>query len=703
VVVHDKKGCFTAGFTRDDFIYTGCWEGSTRTLSSALNWLGKAVFATSWIGGSVVLAAQVTGGIPVPAQEPVIRVTVNLVQVEAVVTGPDGHPVRDLEPADFEVRENGVWQRITHFSWIQVSPQQPGQTKPAARGHVMARVPPNLLSRQDVHRTIVLMLDDAGTSWEDLVPVISAGKRFVQEQIEPGDLVAVTASRGGMGFYQQLSGDKRQLLAAIERIGARPCWALWNLEVPRGPTTDSSEPNPPLFTLKRGEPPLGCHGPPANPIGYLAWAIQGLRQMPGRKAIFLFTSNPSFPAPPSLIELANRAGVTIHVIDPGGAATSIAPSRSPSRRLALETGGLWVKNAPCCFNATMGGLIEEMRGYYLLGFRPQRNRVEVIAGKPIPPVITVKVLRPGLMVRYKREFTEPPSATTRLAPRTREDLLQDALWSPFSAGAIQVQLTSLYSASPPDGRSKRRNPLLRTIFAIDGSRFEFSDTPEGKKELTLDVAVAVFTPEGQPAGYRDQRLAIVAAPARAREISNDGVTCTLEIPLTEPGPYQVRAAVVLPETQPGGDQRPVVAGSAYEFIEIPDFNKARITLSSIVLSQSADEFTRSRPAWRQFAAGTQVDYSCEVFGVTADPATKSRDVQLEVKLFRQDRLILATPPLAVSIDPNSPKPVLAGSISIPKDLEPGEYSMELLTSDRLAAPKDQVASQWAEMTVTRSQ
>jgi hypothetical protein len=51
-----------------------------------------------------------------------------------------------------------------------------------------------------------------------------------------------------------------------------------------------------------GEPTLEFHNPAPNPIGYLSMAIQGVQPMPGRRAIFLFTSNPGFPAPQSLID-----------------------------------------------------------------------------------------------------------------------------------------------------------------------------------------------------------------------------------------------------------------------------------------------------------------------------------------------------------------------------------------------------------------
>ena len=664
---------------------------------SGRNRLGTAVFAKLWIAGSVLLAAQqVPGGMPAP-QEPDFRVTVNLAQVEVVVTGADGHPVRDLEPADFSIREDGVRQKITHFSWIQVSPPRPDQAKPVARPRKTLTAPATP-GRQDVHRTIVLMLDDGGTSVEDLVPVISAARQFVQEQIEPGDLVAVTASRGGMGFYQQFTSDRRQLLSAVDRIGNRPCWGQFNLSVPRGGTTDTGEPIP-AFTMAAGEPALGCRNPVPNPIGYLAWSIQGLQHTPGRKAIFLFTGSPSFPAPPGLIDAANRAGVTIHVIDPGGATASVTPGNSPSRRLAQQTGGLWTKSAPCCLAATMGRLVEEMSGYYLIGYQPDRSRVRAIPGRSIRPAVEVKVTRKGLTARFKAVSTDPAGQAERPAPRTREESLQNALWSPFSAGAVQVQLTPLYSASAPDDRSKRRNPVLRTVLAIDGRRFEFTDTAGGEKQLILDIVVALFTPEGESAGVRDQRFTIVASPARARQLSAAGVSYTLEIPLKGPGPYQVRAAVVILEARPGKDDGQAVAGSAYEFVEIPDFNKPRIALSSIVLSQPDGEPNSGRGVWREFDAGTVVDYSCGVFGATMDPATRKQNVELEARLFRQDQLVWASQPLAVSVDPDSPKPAVTGSIPLSGGLEAGEYSLELVATDRA----NRVALQWTALTVIRNQ
>ena len=49
----------------------------------------------------------------------------------------------------------------------------------------------------------------------------------------------------------------------------------------------------------------------------VAYAIEGLHQMPGRKAIALF-SDGSLPGVSNVVEMANRASVVIYTLDPRG-------------------------------------------------------------------------------------------------------------------------------------------------------------------------------------------------------------------------------------------------------------------------------------------------------------------------------------------------------------------------------------------------
>jgi VWFA-related protein len=65
-------------------------------------------------------------GFPTSAQQEYrLRVTVNLVQVDAVVTDSHGKPVSDLKPDDFQMLLDGKPQTITTFSFIEAGGSTP--------------------------------------------------------------------------------------------------------------------------------------------------------------------------------------------------------------------------------------------------------------------------------------------------------------------------------------------------------------------------------------------------------------------------------------------------------------------------------------------------------------------------------------------------------------------------------------------------
>src|SRR6266480_7851626 len=57
-----------------------------------------------------------------PVDDDVVRITTNLVQVDAVVTDKNGKPVTDLRPEEVEILEDGKPQRITHFFFVSLTP-----------------------------------------------------------------------------------------------------------------------------------------------------------------------------------------------------------------------------------------------------------------------------------------------------------------------------------------------------------------------------------------------------------------------------------------------------------------------------------------------------------------------------------------------------------------------------------------------------
>src|SRR6267143_1884118 len=108
---------------------------------------------------------------PLPQQPDsgdVVRITANLVQVDAVVTDSKGRLVTDLRPEEVEIREDGHAQKITNFSFVAVAPATVSSEK---LGPVDRAAPPVTalpLSPEQVRRTIALVVDDLGISFESI-------------------------------------------------------------------------------------------------------------------------------------------------------------------------------------------------------------------------------------------------------------------------------------------------------------------------------------------------------------------------------------------------------------------------------------------------------------------------------------------------------------------------------------------------------
>src|SRR2546423_5427247 len=201
-----------------------------------------------------------------PEKDDVVRITSNLVQIDAVVTDKKGQPVTDLRPEDFEIYEDNRPQKITNFSFVSVADGAPTAGAPATEsaahphtrtGEAAAPVPPVRLRPEEVRRTFALVVDDLGLSFESMHFVRAALRKFVDEQIQPGDLVAIIRTGAGVGALQQFTSDKRLLYAAIERV-------KWNSRGRSGIAAFSPIQDSPLDTFNKM--PQGDGSPaPLNP------------------------------------------------------------------------------------------------------------------------------------------------------------------------------------------------------------------------------------------------------------------------------------------------------------------------------------------------------------------------------------------------------------------------------------------------------
>src|SRR5262245_59082874 len=91
----------------------------------------------------------------------VVRISVTLVQIDAVVTDQRGRHITDLKPEDFELFEDNRRQRITNFSYVNAQPSKSESTVPARPSANAPGVPsstPPRLRPDQVRRTIALVV-----------------------------------------------------------------------------------------------------------------------------------------------------------------------------------------------------------------------------------------------------------------------------------------------------------------------------------------------------------------------------------------------------------------------------------------------------------------------------------------------------------------------------------------------------------------
>lgn len=123
-------------------------------------------------------------------QDDVVKITTNLVQVDAVVTK-NGKPVTNLTADDFEIFEDGRRQTITSFAYISNVPASAPQPVKADKKTAATAVPYTPIKPDDPHRTIAFVVDDLGLSFESLGQVRNQLRKFIAEQLQPNHLVAI--------------------------------------------------------------------------------------------------------------------------------------------------------------------------------------------------------------------------------------------------------------------------------------------------------------------------------------------------------------------------------------------------------------------------------------------------------------------------------------------------------------------------------
>jgi VWFA-related protein len=692
-----------------------------------------------------------------PYEDEVVRITTNLVQFDAVVTDKKGRQVTDLSPEEFEVSVNGRRQTITNFSYVSTQPDaEAGATAgpaPRAPDKSAPYVPPARIKPSDVRRTVALVVDDLGASFESTIYIRQALKKFVDEQMQPGDLVAILRTSAGMGALQQFTSDKNILRRAVERVRWYPSGrggiaafapieakpfpvepgmgggkSGKGIDLDRDPMKESDEFREQLFSV--------------GTLGALNFIVRGMRELPGRKSVVVFSDgfevlNRRDPAGGSLVldslrhlvDLANRASVVIYTVDARGLQTlGLTAADSTAGRtgqevidelnrrsadyfdtqtglnyLAAETGGLFMHDTNDLGGAVRRAL-DDQKGYYLIGFRPDEGVFETSkGGRRHFNDLTIKVKRPGLSARHRAGFIGVPESEAASAPRTSTEQIVSALTSPFASGDVRLRLTSLV------GGDRAHGAFVTSLMHIDAGGLKFTEEPDGWRKAVIDVIALTFGENGAVVDELNRTVTVRARGATLEHALRDGFIYTMSVPVKKPGAYQLRVAV--------RDATTEKLGSASQFVEVPDLKKDRLALSGIILQTSAataaaagepaegmqkEPDPQGNPAVRRFHAGDEVDYFFNIYNAQADKATGRPRIQTQTRLFRDREQVYEGAP--IDFDPaaqTDTKSLHDGTRIRLNGLQPGEYVLQVVVTDLLAPEKRRAATQWIDFEIVK--
>lgn len=641
----------------------------------------------------------------------VVRITTNLVQIDAVVLK-DGKLVPNLKAEDFEIFEDGRKQTITSFAYISNVPTTSAAVAVSADRD--KSVPAAPLKRDDPRRTVAIVVDDLGLSAESMGQVRRQLRKFVNEQMQPYDLVAIIRTGAQIGALQQFTNDKRLLNRAVEQLRWNPCNRVGiNVLAPSQRVME-----------------LGSTGSVCGSFSFfstmrsLRLIIDGMAELPGRKSMMVLSDSlptesqdsPFFNADANspfndatnrvialqrLAEKAIRASVVIYSVDTqglqptgitaadrfGGSARQVGQQmnavvaarsrllfdrRAGGEIIARQTGGFQVRNSN---DFKLDRILQEQSGYYLIGYRPTEETFNRKFHR-----ITAKLKRSGMTLRTRHGFFGYSEEDDLRRPQSRTNL---ALMSPFGAQDIDIEFTAFFA------NDKGAGSVIRSFLYLNAKDLTFVKANE-KHEANIELHGVIFGDNGSVVD-QIKHTGVVSLPDEDYQRAlREGIRIRFDMPAKRPGAYQVRVAA--------RDVASSRIGSAGQFVGVPNLKNKKLAVSGIVLGGVTDiaeteatEIAAASPAIRRFLPNSDLYFAFVIYNASIDPALGRPNVVIESKLFRDGKRIQSYPqtPVDVGNQPDLARIFVSSMLRLGANLEPGHYYLQLDITDKANKDKDQ--------------
>jgi VWFA-related protein len=675
-----------------------------------------------------------------PVADDIVRVNANLVNVDVIVKDRKGKVVKDLKAEDFVVLENGVKQKIEFFDATLGNDGSNKGTEP-----VTVTTETSTLRTQP-RNLVALVLDGQTTEAANLKPVRDGIVKFVKDRITTEDSAALFAIAGGLQLVQPFTQDKEKLVSAVERTAHISAQAKTSEQRDLAATIDklrndlAGAPSLEGITTQAGgsaalqvmitkrvlEEFLQLRSTLSNQqtrpiLAALAAICEGLRPMRGKKTLVMFSQG--FVASEvldwqvqSTIDMANRANVSIYIIDSTGLkggvpqSSAVAPPSAlagisaavdqESRirtsagesifditrheginrqqdllfRISEDTGGHFIKNTND-FADGLNRVDDEIRSRYTLAYRSTDQNFDGKYRK-----VKIEVSRPGVnVIARPGYYAIPPTQVVPSSPAEREMIANFSSLEARSTLPISVESNSFKAQ---DGAY-----VVPLLLDIPPASVQF-DEQNGKRRLQLDV-MGLVRKEGE-----DEILSrlggnfnVELTPEQYQSILNDKIFYRQDIEL-EAGNYTIDLMVK--------DKASGKTAARREKIILPVVSEQFTATSPIlgrrantvvpVLNKPSDVLTvgnmqiRPSPS-RQFLASDNLIIMFRLYNA-ALAANGKPLVRVSVSLMRDNKLATKRFDFDLSEVENDPVPHLAFAKFIKlTGLTPGKYKAVIESRD----------------------
>jgi len=659
------------------------------------------------------------------------------VLVDVVVADRDGNPVGSLVRDDFAVAEDGAPQTILSFEAVEVAPG-------AARDQLapLPAVSANpAAGGRTPGRTFLVLFDDLRLGPAQGEGAKRALRDFLRTRVNDADNLLLVTTSGSTWWGARVADGRDDVEALVEGLRGRFVAGVsaesvsdaeaFRIEVQRDGETfehvlrryermapsvtapprqvgmlDGTECQP--RKLKGGDvdttPQLVCEAAQTAhsqavarlraTLSCLERALGALGGVRGRKAAVLvspgFYHDTELDGFRRVVEASRRANAPVYFlnatglpdlpaemsaqvsqpIDPGDVSLALretTDAAAGAEVIASDTGGFVIRNR----NDLTKGLrriADEARRYYLIGYTPTNaardGKYRKIQVK-LAPAGAAAGNRNGWEIRARRGYYAPKEGG---APRDKDAPVREALASPFDLAGLPVRLAAYALEEKVPGRTR-----CLIVGEVDVQSLPFREE-EGRALASLDFAVTTTSREGNVTEHA-QRVDMKLLPETRARLVRDWYRITHEVELPA-GVHQARLVV--------RDVATGRIGSVGHRIDIPESGSFRI--STPLFSDALEPVPKGTPprlvpiARREFAAGTRVFLSLDVFGAERGAVSGQPRVSMGYEVVRPDGEVLTR------LEPKTIEPTAEGALHrvvgfTPEDSGPGEYRLEGQVTD----------------------